>query len=122
MSFFKNLLNLFRYPENLIDLTPDELEERIRNHEYRSEVALIDVRTTVEYKGGHIHGAMSFPLGSEEQIALKVEKDRPVILICKTGHRSQSAAAALFQLGFQNVSHLKGGMDAWRKKGKPTVY
>jgi rhodanese-related sulfurtransferase len=110
-----NIVNLFRHPPQLVDLTPDELEDRLGQ-----SVLIIDVRTRWEYDRGHIAGSISIPLGREDQIARRWPPDSPLVLVCKTGHRSQAAAAALLQRGFTQISHLAGGMDAWHHAHKPT--
>lgn len=111
-----NLFRLLQHPAGLLDLTADAVENQLSQGP-----VIIDVRTAREYAQGHIPGAISIPLGHEQDIAQKWSRDTHVILICKTGHRSQAAAATLLKLGFQHVSHLKGGMDAWRQSRKPTT-
>ena len=55
------LWNLFRHPGELIDLTPEEVQTL---SVVRSTLAILDVRTKLEYKSGHIPGAASYPLGN----------------------------------------------------------
>lgn len=110
-----NFLKLFRHPPGLTDLTPDALETHLAHNP-----VVIDVRTPQEFRAGHIRGAISVPLGQEHQVIQKWAVDTDVVLICKTGHRSQAAGATLLEAGFQRVSHLKGGLDGWRRAGKPT--
>jgi len=111
------LLQMFRHPVDLVDLTPDQLFDHLGN-----KPLLVDVRTAGEYRGGHIEGAVSLPWGGEQRVADDWPQDTDVVLICKTGHRSQAAANTLLKLGFGRVSHLKGGMDAWKHAGKPWVH
>ncbi|MCI0184310.1 rhodanese-like domain-containing protein [Sulfoacidibacillus ferrooxidans] len=110
-----NLLNLFRHPNQLIDLTPQE----VQNKSVHGASYIIDVRSKGEYQSGHIDGAQHYPLGQEHEILNHFSKEDHIILICKTGHRSQAAANELFKLGFIHVSHLKGGMDKWKREEKP---
>jgi rhodanese-related sulfurtransferase len=111
-----NFLKLFRHPVALVDLTPDQLLDRLSQ-----QPVLVDVRTPGEYRAGHIDGAISCPLGSEASLLVACPLDSDIILICKTGHRSQAAADTLLGLGFRRVSHLQGGMGAWRRAGNPTL-
>lgn len=111
-----NLFRIFRHPADLQDLTPDELYEKLSSHP-----VIIDVRTPREFASGHIEGAVSVPLGKESTAGDRWPLGADVVLICKTGHRSQAAAATLLERGFEHVSHLKGGMDAWRRTNKPMV-
>jgi rhodanese-related sulfurtransferase len=111
-----NLFNLFRHPAHLKDLSPTQVHELIHQN---PSPAIIDVRTTLEYRGGHIGGAVSYPLGREGDIISTYSKGSKIILICRTGHRSQAAAIELLKVGFTNVSHLQGGMNAWHRERRP---
>lgn len=74
----------------------------------------VDVRTPGEFKGNHIRGFKNIPL---QQLAQKAEKeltkDKEVIVICQSGMRSQKASKMLKNLGFLNVTNVRGGMSAW---------
>ncbi len=105
-------MNLFRHPKQLVDLTPAELELFIQEH----EAVLVDVRTPGEYHSGHVKGAQPAPLGTTASQLSGLDRNAPVVLICKTGHRSQAAAWELIGMGFTSVHHLKGGMDTWKRE------
>ncbi|QQE77709.1 rhodanese-like domain-containing protein [Alicyclobacillus sp. SO9] len=113
-----NVFNLFRHPAGLKDLNPDEVESLLRQNRMP---LIFDVRTRGEFRSGHIAGAKNYPLGNERSIITAHDGDTGIILICKTGHRSQAAAIELFKAGFTSVSHLKGGMNAWLREGKPVT-
>lgn len=74
----------------------------------------VDVRTPGEFKGNHIKGFKNIPL---QQLAQKAErelsKEKEVVVICQSGMRSQNASKVLKNLGFTNVTNVKGGMNAW---------
>jgi rhodanese-related sulfurtransferase len=99
----------FKQPDTLENLTPEKLLE------LKDKYPLIDVRTGFEYRHGHINGAMHYKLGKEKEIEEKFAKDKALILICKTGHRSRAAANRLTRMGYKKLYHLEGGMDKWRK-------
>lgn len=111
-----NLLNLFRRPAGLKDLDPGQLEHRLA---VSPCPVLIDVRTALEYNSSHIQGAQHYPLGKESLLVQELDKHTPLILLCKTGHRSQAAARTLLDRGFSDISHLAGGMDCWKKEKRP---
>lgn len=113
-----NLLNLFRRPSSLKNLSPQEVATLT---EHFPKPVIVDVRSVLEYKAGHIKGAMHFPLGNELKAVQDIVPTTPVILICKTGHRSQAAAHTLLKNDFTNLYHLDGGMDRWRKENLPVV-
>ena len=110
------LLNLFRKPAGLRDIEPEQLQQKLSA---ARKPVVIDVRTNMEFNAGHIHSAQSYPLGKEILAAQELNPETPIVLICKTGHRSQAAAHTFAQLGFRDISHLAGGMDRWKKKKLP---
>ena len=87
----------------------------------REGVALIDVREPNEWKEGHIKGARHIPLGKLEGKLgeLKGEAPKEVVLYCRSGNRSATAANLLVKNGFENVSHLGGGIIAWESQNYP---
>jgi rhodanese-related sulfurtransferase len=83
---------------------------------------LIDVRTTLEYRRGHVAGALSAPIGALSAALpdLPIDKARPVVAICATAHRSIPAVRLLRRAGF-DARQLKGGMIAWYRYRLPTT-
>jgi rhodanese-related sulfurtransferase len=79
---------------------------------------LLDVRTPVEYKQGHVNGAELIPLDELSVKMSRIPKDRDVICICESGSRSSVAARQLSSLGYR-VSNMKGGMSRWMRAGLP---
>lgn len=80
----------------------------------------IDVRTTEEYAGGHAVTASHFPLDALEKDLSKLDKEKPVYVICQTGRRSQKGAEILQKAGFKDIYNLQGGTSAWTEAGFPT--
>ncbi|HNQ14760.1 MAG TPA: rhodanese-like domain-containing protein [Pyrinomonadaceae bacterium] len=80
----------------------------------------IDVRTPAEFDAEHAAKSINYPLDTIEADAAKLNKSKPVYIICQTGRRSQIAAAKLNELGFSDVADVQGGMNAWTKAGLPT--
>jgi phage shock protein E len=79
----------------------------------KSGALLLDVRTPEEYTQGHLEGAVNIPVQVlPQRIADVGAKDRPVVVYCMSGGRSQSAADLLKRSGFQEVLNL-GPMSAW---------
>lgn len=78
-----------------------------------SGAALVDVRSPGEYAGGHIPGAINIPVDQVSTRAAELgDKGRPVVVYCRSGARSASAASTLRALGFAKVADL-GPMSAW---------
>ncbi|MGO4106634.1 rhodanese-like domain-containing protein [Paenibacillus sp. YAF4_2] len=74
---------------------------------------VIDVREPSEYKGGYIAGAKNIPLSQLSGRLSEIPKDQQVLLYCRSGMRSQSAAKMLFKNGHTELAHLQGGLGAW---------
>ncbi|HVB82405.1 MAG TPA: MBL fold metallo-hydrolase [Candidatus Binataceae bacterium] len=88
---------------------------------------LLDVREPDEYAGelGHIAGARLIPLRElpdRGEAELGPFKDRDIVVICRAGVRSVTAAAILTGLGFEKVCSLKGGMLDWNDARLPVEH
>jgi len=80
----------------------------------------IDVRDADEYRYEHIEGTEPIPFEQLKK-GSSLPKEKPVVLICQAGIRSKEAAAFLRGSGFQEVSSLAGGLQAWKKAGYPVI-
>jgi rhodanese-related sulfurtransferase len=76
---------------------------------------IIDVRTTGEFKTGHIKGSVNIPLQTITSQLSKINKDKPVITCCASGMRSASAKSILKSNGFSEV-HNGGGWSSLKSK------
>lgn len=95
--------------------SPAEVAERIGA---AAAPLLLDVREPDEYTGelGHIAGARLIPLRElPERAAAELApfKEKEIVVICRAGVRSVTAAAILAGLGFDHVCNMKGGMLDW---------
>jgi len=74
---------------------------------------LVDVRTSGEFAAGHIPGAINLPVQDlERRMGELTGKDRPIVLYCRSGARSSSAARMLRAAGYTDVHDL-GAMSRW---------
>lgn len=73
----------------------------------------IDVRTPSEFRGNHIQGFRNIPLNELMQKVNHLDKNKEVIVICQSGMRSKQAVKMLKKLGFQHITNVSGGMNAW---------
>ncbi|MBC7084047.1 MAG: FAD-dependent oxidoreductase [Firmicutes bacterium] len=96
---------------------PDELEALLK----REEIQLVDVRTPAERnKTGEIPGARLMPIDQLRELAGELDPHKKTVVYCAVGYRSYLAYKILKQRGFDDVSHLAGGFDAWKMfHGKP---
>jgi len=79
---------------------------------------LIDVREAAEHAKERIEGAIHIPLSAFDPTSLP--KDKPLVVHCLGGNRSQQVASYLIQLGFADVHNLVGGIMGWKKTGLAT--
>jgi rhodanese-related sulfurtransferase len=82
---------------------------------------VLDVREQSEYDAGHILGSKLIPLGKLKDRLGELEKyrERPVVVVCRSGQRSASACGLLGKQGFAQVLNLNGGITAWQKASLP---
>ena len=92
------------------ELQPDWVAEN------PARVQVIDVREPDEFTGalGHIAGAVLVPLGSLIEKMSMIEKEKPVVMVCRSGARSAQATVLLRNAGYAKVANLAGGMLRWR--------
>ncbi|MGW3208304.1 rhodanese-like domain-containing protein [Streptomyces sp. NPDC001135] len=100
--------------------TVDEAHRRTRGPD--PAAVLLDVREQVEWRTGHAPGAVHVPLSclAADEASPGVAQARPSAVICRSGHRSQWAAAVLPARGADTVD-VKGGTQAWAAAGHPVV-
>lgn len=107
-------------PATVRELTPDEVERFLAEH---TDARVIDARTEAERKEhGHLLRAEFFDYlhGQPSLDRLKAieDKSKPCLVYCAIGGRARLLAAQMGQLGFTEVSLLKGGFNAWVAAGK----
>jgi rhodanese-related sulfurtransferase len=96
----------------------DELAKRIAD---RRAPTVVDVRTNIEFRRGHIQGAIHAPIW---QIVLRLaplppDKGAELVVLCELGPRAMMAKALLGFLGYRRVALLAGHMAGWRRSGLP---
>lgn len=85
----------------------------------RDDVLVIDVREQTEYDAGHIANVTLIPMGQIPNRLAEIPKDKPVIVTCRSGNRSQQVTDFLRQQGYTNVHNMQGGIVAWQQAGYP---
>jgi rhodanese-related sulfurtransferase len=81
---------------------------------------LLDVREPHEWQAGHAPKARHIPLGDLPRRSSELPEGKPVLTVCRSGHRSARAAKLLAGSG-RPVSNVAGGMTAWARAGLPVV-
>ena len=87
----------------------------------RENAVVVDVCEPKEFSAGHVPNAINLPLSSlkERLRDLDKYKNKPVIVSCRSGNRSQKGAVILRKHGFPTVYHLSGGLQAWERDNLP---
>jgi rhodanese-related sulfurtransferase len=87
--------------------------------EHRDEVQLLDIREPFEWNAGRIEGAIHIPLQQVlDGLTEGIDRDRPVVIYCRTANRSEVAKLMLEARGF-DASIMEGGSEAWVADGLP---
>ncbi|MBQ8647612.1 MAG: rhodanese-like domain-containing protein [Oscillospiraceae bacterium] len=92
-------------------ITAEEAQALMDGH---TDEVVLDVREPDEYAAGHIPGAVLLPVGSidgESAAALIPGRDTLVLVYCRSGRRSQTAAEVLAGLGYTDVAEFGGILD-----------
>jgi len=86
------------------------------------DVVLIDVRPAIEFKAGHISGALSIPVEDLPQRLESLPKDKKIVAYCRGEYClfADEAVALLVQHGFDAV-RLEGGWPEWFDEGRPVA-
>lgn len=82
---------------------------------------ILDVRQESEYAAGHVLNSKLIPVGKLKDRIGELEKyrERPIVVVCRSGQRSASACGLLGKQGFAQVYNLNGGIIAWQKASLP---
>jgi rhodanese-related sulfurtransferase len=105
--------------------TTDSLET-VKENVAAKKAVLVDVREPIEWRSGHVVGAVPLPYSLIErrkiapEVLARLPKDRILYTHCVVGMRSKKAAEVLEKLGYQ-VRALKPGYDELQKAGFATV-
>jgi glyoxylase-like metal-dependent hydrolase (beta-lactamase superfamily II)/rhodanese-related sulfurtransferase len=104
----------------VLQLSPQEVQTWLASP---TQPFVLDVREPEEFKGdlGHITGSHLIPLKELPARVGELEpyKEHDIVVVCRAGVRSTTAAAILTGLGFEHVSNLKGGMVEWNEQKLP---
>jgi rhodanese-related sulfurtransferase len=89
-------------------LSPGEADAAVRDE----NALAVDVREPEEWQAGRIEGSLWIPLGELAGRAGELPRDRPIVVVCRSGSRSAYAADALVAAGY-DARNLAGGLQSW---------
>lgn len=123
MIFF----NVTTQATDLVPLTPDQLQA----YQTEKNALIIDIRTPGEWHSTGIipnshklqgldgNGNFDAEKWLNELQKFKTSPDQPVVLVCRSGNRSQKIGNLLIQQGQQQIYHLNQGIQGWIQSGHP---
>lgn len=88
---------------------------------YQSGVYFLDVRTPEEWQDYHIPNSTLIPLDELPKRISEVPQGQRIVVVCRSGNRSQEGRDILRRAGFMQVSSMTGGLLDWRAAGYPIV-
>lgn len=97
-----------------LSITVDEAHEI-----YAAGGYLLDVRTQGEWDEYHIPGTTLIPLDELEGRVDEVPLDQEIVVVCRSGNRSQTGRDILKAAGFTQVTSMDSGVSTWRAAGYP---
>ncbi len=100
---------------------PSIAPARAANRFFSGAISLVDVRSDRERRAVRIPCAAHIPLPQLRRRIDEIRTDRPVALVCRSGHRSALAALIARRRGLDAMS-ITGGMNAWLSAGGPAVW
>ncbi len=102
------------------EIQPQDLEDRLAEAK-TGAIQIIDVREPSEFSDtlGHIPGAHLLPLSQLTARLSEVDRNCPIVTVCRSGARSAQASVLLGRSGFDKVANLAGGMLRWRAQSMP---
>ena len=112
----------------ITEMMPWDVDEFLKAH---PNTLIVDIREAHEYDTMHIANSLSVPRGilenacewdfEETEPELVQARQKPVVLVCRSGNRTMLAAATLQQMGFEQVVSLKNGLRGWSDYELPLV-
>ena len=86
---------------------------------YQNGAFVLDVRSPEEWDEFHAPNTTLIPLDQLPSRLNEVPRDRPIVVVCRSGNRSQQGRDILLNAGFAQVTSMTGGLMEWRASGFP---
>jgi rhodanese-related sulfurtransferase len=97
-----------------VEITPAQAHEKIQQGAF-----VLDVRSQEEWDQFHIAGSTLIPLDQLQNRLGELPKDKDIVVVCLSGHRSQNGTSILLEAGFTRIFCLSGGLQAWTEAKYP---
>jgi rhodanese-related sulfurtransferase len=97
----------------------DPLYADLRRRDPVRPALLVDIRERDEFMAVRVENCLFIPMSQLGVRIDEIPKDRPVLVLCASGSRSQNATGYLRQNGWEDVGSVAGGIDGWERLGLP---
>ena len=105
------------------DISSAQANRLIADNKENPDFVILDIRTPQEYRQGHISGSVNLDFYSPdfEHSIMNLDKDKILLIYCRSGNRSRRTLEILEGKGFSRVYHLSSGIIEWAREGLPLV-
>lgn len=87
--------------------------------EQQKNIFLLDVRTPMEFNQARMRGSTLIPINEIERRLGEVPRNRPILVFCAVGSRSNLVAGFLVNKGYRQVYNMTDGLVGWYRNGYP---
>jgi rhodanese-related sulfurtransferase len=98
---------------------PAEITVAEAHQLYQDGVFFLDVRTQEEWDDFHAPNTTHIPLDQLESRYSELPNDEEIVVVCRSGNRSRTGRDILLNNGFDQVTSMAGGLNAWNEAGFP---
>jgi rhodanese-related sulfurtransferase len=98
---------------------PAEISVVQAYQKYQEGAFVLDVRTPEEWDAYHAPGTTLIPLDELPDRLGEIPQDEEIVVVCRSGNRSQEGRDILLNAGFEQVTSMSGGLNAWKAAGYP---
>jgi rhodanese-related sulfurtransferase len=98
---------------------PPEISVSEAYNKYQNGAYVLDVRTQEEWDDFHAPNTTLIPLDQLPARLNEIPRDKEIVVVCRSGNRSQQGRDILLRAGFEQVTSMQGGLNEWRASGYP---
>jgi rhodanese-related sulfurtransferase len=98
---------------------PPQISVSEAYNKYQNGAFVLDVRTQEEWDDFHAPNTTLIPLDQLASRLNEIPRDKEIVVVCRSGNRSQQGRDILLDAGFPQVTSMQGGLNEWRASGYP---
>ncbi len=119
--FVLSMLTMPGAANDFLSISPSQANELIQKEKSNPDFVIIDMRTPLEFKGGHIKDAVLIDYYSKTfiQEMQSLDKGKIYLIYCRSANRSTKALAKIKNMGFESLYNMNQGIIGWGKAGFP---